>query len=91
MQQPTDGQVLLYMLSFNKLGLLGEKARKGGSGFTRCHTMFCYNPNLSDQKICADNIFTLRQWCSNNFPEAKEQLENMYKEVSFLCLIYAKR
>ncbi|KAJ7969502.1 Meiotic nuclear division protein 1-like [Quillaja saponaria] len=28
-----------------------------------------------------DNIFTLRQWCSNNFPEAKEQLENMYKEV----------
>ncbi|KAK4601783.1 hypothetical protein RGQ29_011061 [Quercus rubra] len=28
-----------------------------------------------------DNIFTLRQWCSNKFPEAKEQLENMYKEV----------
>ncbi|KAI4377416.1 hypothetical protein MLD38_015044 [Melastoma candidum] len=28
-----------------------------------------------------DNIFTLRQWCSNNFPEAKEQLENLYKEV----------
>ncbi|KAG2712976.1 hypothetical protein I3843_04G143400 [Carya illinoinensis] len=28
-----------------------------------------------------DNIFTLRQWCSNNFPQAKEQLENMYKEV----------
>ncbi|XP_062149204.1 meiotic nuclear division protein 1 homolog [Alnus glutinosa] len=28
-----------------------------------------------------DNIFTVRQWCSNNFPEAKEQLENMYKEV----------
>ncbi|XP_025012226.2 meiotic nuclear division protein 1 homolog isoform X1 [Ricinus communis] len=28
-----------------------------------------------------DNIFTLRQWCSNNFPEAKEQLENMYKEM----------
>ncbi|XP_052489238.1 meiotic nuclear division protein 1 homolog isoform X1 [Gossypium raimondii] len=27
-----------------------------------------------------DNIFTLRQWCSNNFPEAKEQLEHMYKE-----------
>lgn len=31
-----------------------------------------------------DNIFTLRQWCSNNFPEAKEQLENMYQEVYFL-------
>lgn len=29
----------------------------------------------------ADNIFTLRQWCSNNFPEAKEQLEHLYKEV----------
>ncbi|XP_027925024.1 meiotic nuclear division protein 1 homolog isoform X1 [Vigna unguiculata] len=28
-----------------------------------------------------DNIFTLRHWCSNNFPEAKEQLENLYKEV----------
>lgn len=28
-----------------------------------------------------DSIFTLRQWCSNNFPEAKEQLEHMYKEV----------
>ncbi|KAJ4959167.1 hypothetical protein NE237_026278 [Protea cynaroides] len=28
-----------------------------------------------------DNIFTVRQWCSNNFPEAKEQLEQMYKEV----------
>ncbi|XP_068647213.1 meiotic nuclear division protein 1 homolog isoform X2 [Aristolochia californica] len=28
-----------------------------------------------------DNIFTLQQWCSNNFPEAKEQLEHMYKEV----------
>ncbi|KAK8286747.1 hypothetical protein V6Z11_D07G011000 [Gossypium hirsutum] len=28
-----------------------------------------------------DNIFTLRQWCSNNFPEAKEQLEHMYKEI----------
>ncbi|XP_015889115.3 meiotic nuclear division protein 1 homolog [Ziziphus jujuba] len=28
-----------------------------------------------------DNIFTLRQWCSNNFPEAREQLESMYKEV----------
>lgn len=29
-----------------------------------------------------DNIFTLRQWCSNNFPQAKEQLENLYKEVN---------
>lgn len=28
-----------------------------------------------------DNIFTVRQWCSKNFPEAKEQLENMYNEV----------
>ncbi|XP_038700567.1 meiotic nuclear division protein 1 homolog isoform X1 [Tripterygium wilfordii] len=28
-----------------------------------------------------DNIFTLRQWCSNNFPQAKEQLENLYTEV----------
>lgn len=28
-----------------------------------------------------DNIFTLRQWCANNFPQAKEQLEHLYKEV----------
>ncbi|KAJ6812850.1 meiotic nuclear division protein 1-like protein [Iris pallida] len=28
-----------------------------------------------------DNIFTLQQWCSSNFPQAKEQLEHMYKEV----------
>ncbi|KAK2398050.1 Meiotic nuclear division protein 1 [Trifolium repens] len=28
-----------------------------------------------------DNIFTLKQWCSNNFPQAKEQLQNMYQEI----------
>ncbi|KAG0454094.1 hypothetical protein HPP92_025398 [Vanilla planifolia] len=28
-----------------------------------------------------DNIFTLQQWCSSNFPEAKEQLEHTYKDV----------
>lgn len=28
-----------------------------------------------------DNIFTLQQWCSTTFPQAKEQLEHMYKEV----------
>lgn len=28
-----------------------------------------------------DNIFTLQQWCSNNFPQAKEQLEHLYEEV----------
>lgn len=28
-----------------------------------------------------DNFFTLRQWCSNNFPQAKEQLDHMYEEV----------
>lgn len=28
-----------------------------------------------------DNTFTLRQWCSNNFPQAKEQLEQMYQEA----------
>uniref|UniRef100_A0A453KJU9 Meiotic nuclear division protein 1 homolog n=2 Tax=Aegilops tauschii subsp. strangulata TaxID=200361 RepID=A0A453KJU9_AEGTS len=27
-----------------------------------------------------DNIFTLQQWCSTTFPQAKEQLEHMYKE-----------
>ncbi|XP_057966976.1 meiotic nuclear division protein 1 homolog [Malania oleifera] len=28
-----------------------------------------------------DNIFALQQWCSNNFPQAKEQLEHMYQEI----------
>ncbi|KAG6421045.1 hypothetical protein SASPL_117594 [Salvia splendens] len=28
-----------------------------------------------------DNIFTLRQWCSKNFPQATEQLEQLYNEV----------
>ncbi|XP_026405517.1 meiotic nuclear division protein 1 homolog isoform X2 [Papaver somniferum] len=28
-----------------------------------------------------DNIFTIRQWCSKNFPQAKEQLENLYTEI----------
>ncbi|KAI4350756.1 hypothetical protein L6164_005177 [Bauhinia variegata] len=28
-----------------------------------------------------DNVFILKQWCSNNFPQDKEQLENLYKEV----------
>ncbi|KAM0864868.1 hypothetical protein ACQ4PT_043639 [Festuca glaucescens] len=28
-----------------------------------------------------ENIFTLQQWCSTTFPQAKEQLENMYREV----------
>lgn len=31
-----------------------------------------------------ENIFTLQQWCSSNFPEAKEQLEHMYKEVGIM-------
>ncbi|KAK8933925.1 hypothetical protein KSP39_PZI016068 [Platanthera zijinensis] len=30
------------------------------------------------------NIFTLQHWCSSNFPQAKEQLEHMYKEVKVL-------
>ncbi|CAI0377726.1 unnamed protein product, partial [Linum tenue] len=28
-----------------------------------------------------DNIFTLRQWCSKNFPQAAEQLDNLFKEL----------
>ncbi|KAL9242602.1 hypothetical protein vseg_016588 [Gypsophila vaccaria] len=28
-----------------------------------------------------DNVFTLKQWCSNNFPQAKEQLESLYQEA----------
>lgn len=34
-----------------------------------------------------DNIFTLQQWCSTTFPEAKEQLEHMYREVYFCLLV----
>uniref|UniRef100_A0A0C9QLA0 Meiotic nuclear division protein 1 homolog n=1 Tax=Wollemia nobilis TaxID=56998 RepID=A0A0C9QLA0_9CONI len=28
-----------------------------------------------------DNIFALQHWCSSNFPEAKERLEHLYREV----------
>ncbi|KAK1365041.1 hypothetical protein POM88_040602 [Heracleum sosnowskyi] len=28
-----------------------------------------------------DNIFTLQQWCSNNFAQAKEPLEHLYEEI----------
>ncbi|CAM0950868.1 unnamed protein product [Alopecurus aequalis] len=28
-----------------------------------------------------DNIFNLQQWCSTTFPQAKEQLEHMYREA----------
>ncbi|CAH9110461.1 unnamed protein product [Cuscuta epithymum] len=28
-----------------------------------------------------DSIFTLREWCSNKFPQAKEQLDHLYNEV----------
>nr|XP_019706753.1 meiotic nuclear division protein 1 homolog isoform X3 [Elaeis guineensis] len=33
-----------------------------------------------------DNIFTLQQWCSTNFPEAKEQLEHLYKEMQLTSM-----
>jgi hypothetical protein len=33
-----------------------------------------------------DNIFTLQQWCSTTFPQAKEQLEHMYREVGSVLL-----
>ncbi|KAI3519521.1 hypothetical protein L1887_08712 [Cichorium endivia] len=28
------------------------------------------------------NILTLRQWCANNFPQAKELLEHLYNEYA---------
>ncbi|XP_074264607.1 meiotic nuclear division protein 1 homolog [Silene latifolia] len=28
-----------------------------------------------------DNVFILKQWCGNNFPQAKEQLESLYQEA----------
>lgn len=28
-----------------------------------------------------DNIFSVQQWCNNNFPEAKDNLDQMYAEV----------
>lgn len=28
-----------------------------------------------------DNVFALQHWCSKNFPEAKERLEHLYREV----------
>ncbi|KAK6941426.1 Mnd1, HTH domain, partial [Dillenia turbinata] len=37
--------------------------------------------NATEVAHAAANRWTVRQWCSNNFPQAKEQLENLYKEV----------
>lgn len=36
--------------------------------------------------VTTDNIFTLQQWCSTTFPQAKEQLEHMYREVGSVLL-----
>lgn len=36
----------------------------------------------------SDNIFTLQQWCSTTFPQAKEQLEHMYREVCSVLLFH---
>ncbi|KAF3785111.1 Meiotic nuclear division protein, partial [Nymphaea thermarum] len=31
--------------------------------------------------FCIDNIFTVQHWCSQNFPQAREQLGHLYGEV----------
>lgn len=36
----------------------------------------------------SDNIFTLQQWCSTTFPQAKEQLEHMYREVCSVLIFH---
>lgn len=77
MLQPTDGQVciplhincqLVFDVPFLFFSFL----------FSRVPIFNFFGNSL----YCTDNIFTLRQWCSNNFPQAKEQLENLYKEVN---------
>nr|GEX99623.1 meiotic nuclear division protein 1 homolog [Tanacetum cinerariifolium] len=37
--------------------------------------------NLEQYEYFTDNIFTMRQWCSKNFPQGKEQLEHLYNEI----------
>nr|GEV17182.1 hypothetical protein [Tanacetum cinerariifolium] len=36
--------------------------------------------NWEQYEYFTDNIFTMRQWCSKNFPQGKEQLEHLYNE-----------
>ncbi|CAI0628487.1 unnamed protein product [Linum tenue] len=65
MQLQTDGQVLLPPCK-------------------RDLNLVCSDHDLLNVSSClkmADNIFTLRQWCSKNFPQATEQLDNLFKEV----------
>lgn len=76
-QQLTDGQVLLFdqwILSF----LFPKSVLK----------FCCYGiwnqVKRTNSGWLSDNIFTLQQWCSTTFPQAKEQLEHLYKEVNVI-------
>nr|GEY03602.1 hypothetical protein [Tanacetum cinerariifolium] len=37
--------------------------------------------NWEQYEYFTDNIFTMHQWCSKNFPQGKEQLEHLYNEL----------
>ncbi|KAJ8448333.1 hypothetical protein Cgig2_021961 [Carnegiea gigantea] len=52
------------------------------TGYTLGHQPSNADPlSVSFLKQFPDNIFTFRQWCANNFPQAKDQLEHMYQEM----------
>ena len=72
--QPTDGQVpVVPLLSYMRNLCL------------RLPTITLPNVIFNDT---SENIFNLQQWCSTTFPQAKEQLEHMYREVGSALTSY---
>jgi hypothetical protein len=70
-QQLTGGQVLVLLL-MNSAQYLSN---------------ICHSKATVISNHISDNIFTLQQWCSTTFPQAKEQLEHMYREVGSVSLL----
>lgn len=66
-RQPTDGQVPVIALINFVLNL--------------CLWLAYHHLANVILNETSDNIFNLQQWCSTTFPQAKEQLEHMYREV----------
>ena len=70
-QQLTGGQVLVLLL-MNSAQYLSN---------------ICHSKATVILNHISDNIFTLQQWCSTTFPQAKEQLEHMYREVGSVLFL----
>ena len=74
-QQLTGGQVLVLLL-MNSAQYLSN---------------ICHSKATVILNHISDNIFTLQQWCSTTFPQAKEQLVHMYREVGSVLFLQVFR